>query len=124
MKVAVIGSRSFDTRDFLFSVLDTISTYEPSCKHIDLIISGGAAGADKLAELYAAEKKIPLKIFLPEYEKYGRSAPLKRNLSIVQSADLVVAFWDGESRGTKNAIDHALKLKKKVVCINSLEHSK
>lgn len=42
--------------------------------------------------------------FLPEYGKYGRAAPLKRNLQIIEYADLVLAFWDGESRGTAYVI--------------------
>ena len=47
--------------------------------------------------------------FLPEYSRYGRSAPLKRNLLIIDYSDLVIAFWDGKSRGTKYVIDHCEK---------------
>ena len=43
--------------------------------------------------------------YLPEYEKYGKAAPLKRNITIIESVDLVLAFWDGVSRGTKCVID-------------------
>ena len=42
---------------------------------------------------------------LPDYQLYGKGAPLKRNMQIVECADLVVAFWDGVSRGTKYTID-------------------
>ena len=52
---------------------------------------------------------IPLKEFLPDYERFGRSAPLKRNLEIIAYADVVLAFWDGQSRGTKYVIDHCRK---------------
>ena len=54
---------------------------------------------------YAKANGIKLTEFLPEYAKYGRAAPLKRNLLIIKRADLVLAFWDGVSRGTKYAID-------------------
>ena len=42
--------------------------------------------------------------FLPDYAKYGRSAPLRRNLQIIEYADMVLAFWDGKSRGTAYVI--------------------
>lgn len=48
--------------------------------------------------------------FLPDYEKYGRSAPLKRNINIIEYADLVLAFWDGKNRGTKFVIDNCKKM--------------
>lgn len=51
-----------------------------------------------------------LKEFLPDYEKYGRSAPLRRNISIIEYSDLVLAFWDGRSRGTKFLIDNCKKM--------------
>ena len=48
----------------------------------------------------------------PEYEKYGRSAPLKRNVTIIENADIVLAFWDGRSKGTLSVIKYAEKVKK------------
>ena len=47
--------------------------------------------------------------YLPEYARYGRTAPLKRNITIIENADLVLAFWDGASRGTKYVIDNCKK---------------
>ena len=78
-------------------------------KDTDEIVSGGARGVDTSARKYAKEKGIKLTEFLPEYEKYGRSAPLKRNITIIEYADAVLAFWDGQSRGTKFVIDHCRK---------------
>ncbi|HBJ10849.1 MAG TPA: hypothetical protein DDY61_03955 [Ruminococcaceae bacterium] len=52
--------------------------------------------------------------FLPEYKKYSRSAPLKRNLQIIAYADEVLAFWDGESHGTKYVIENCKKQNKQV----------
>jgi len=43
---------------------------------------------------------------LPQYKKYGRGAPLKRNVQIIEHSDFVLAFWDGESRGTKQVISN------------------
>ncbi len=100
MKVAVIGSRGL-------KVLD-LEKYLP--KDVTEIISGGAKGVDTSAREYAILHGIKLTEFLPEYDKYGKIAPLKRNITIIKNADLVLAFWDGKSRGTKFVIDNCKKL--------------
>ena len=64
---------------------------------------------DASAREYAQRHGLKLTEYLPEYSKYGRSAPLKRNLTIIENADLVLAFWDGLSRGTKYVIDNCKK---------------
>lgn len=104
MKIAVIGSRGLSVNDF--------GRYMP--KNVTEIVSGGARGIDTCARAYALANGIKLTEFLPEYEKYGRSAPLKRNLQIIDYADLVLAFWDGKSKGTKYVIDNCKKRNKKV----------
>lgn len=96
MKVAVIGSRGLS--------ISNLEAYLP--EDTTEIISGGARGVDTSARNYALSHGIKLTEFLPEYETYGRSAPLKRNITIIENADLVMAFWDGKSRGTKFVIDN------------------
>lgn len=105
MKLAVVGSRTFTDYKLLKLTLDELSG-------IDLIISGGANGADKLVERYAFENGIKTTIYIPEWSKLGRSAGIIRNKIIVESADMVVAFWDGISHGTKNSIELAKKANK------------
>ena len=99
MKVAVIGSRGLK--------VDDLGKYLPP--EVTEIVSGGAIGIDSCARDYALAQGIKLTEFLPEYEKYGRSAPLKRNITIIEHSDLVLAFWDGASRGTKFVIDNCKK---------------
>ena len=100
MKVAIIGSREL--------TVNNLGDYLPP--DTTEIISGGARGIDTCARNYAISHGIKLTEFLPEYDKYGRSAPLKRNITIIEAADLVLAFWDGKSRGTKFVIDNCKKL--------------
>jgi len=101
MIVSVIGSRNLNV---------DIAKYIPA--GTTEIISGGAKGIDTLAEKYADENNIPKLIIKPEYEKYGKSAPLRRNKTIVENSDILVAIWDGSSNGTKFAIDYAKKIGK------------
>ena len=100
MKVAVIGSRGLTVSDF--------GRYLP--ENTTEIVSGGAKGVDTSAKEYAKSNGINLTEFLPEYTRFGRSAPLKRNISIIEYSDIVLAFWDGKSRGTKFVIDNCRKL--------------
>lgn len=95
MKVAVIGSRNLS--------VDDLQNYLP--EGVSEIVSGGARGIDRSARSYAIANNIKLTEFLPDYSMYGRAAPLVRNDSIIEYADLVLAFWDGKSRGTKYVID-------------------
>jgi hypothetical protein len=104
-KVAVIGSRTFQDYSLLKATLDQIPG-------IQLIVSGGAKGADSLAEQYARENGIETPIFKPDWRKHGKIAGFLRNTTIVENSDMVVAFWDGVSNGTKNSIQTAGRLNK------------
>ncbi len=109
LNIAVIGSRNFKNFELLNSVLNS--------ENINCIISGGAEGADTLAELYATNNKINTIIYKPEYSKYGKIAPIIRNSVIVKKADKIIAFWDGSSKGTANAIKTAGNIGKDVLII-------
>lgn len=108
MKVAVIGSRGLK--------VDNLGEYLP--EGTTEIISGGAKGVDTCAREYAIAHNIKLTEFLPEYKKYGRNAPLLRNISIIERADVVLAFWDGKSRGTKFVIERCYDVGKRIYIIS------
>lgn len=94
MKVAVIGSRSISRVK--------LEDYLPS--DTDEIVSGGARGVDTCAREYALSHGLKLTEFEPDYTRYGRAAPLRRNDLIVEYADAVLAFWDGRSTGTQYVV--------------------
>ena len=104
MNLLITGSRTFNDKTLLFSELDKLD--------FDILISGGAKGTDKLAEEYARVNNIPIDQHKPEYNKYGRGAPIVRNKEMVELCDYVIAFWDEKSKGTKSTIDYAIKLNK------------
>ena len=107
MRVAVVGSRSFADEKMMFAELDKL-------QGISLIVSGGARGADRMGEAYAAKRNIPTKIFLPDWNQFGKSAGFRRNNDIIENADFVLAFWDGKSPGTKSSIDLAKRARKEI----------
>lgn len=101
MKLAIVGSRQVE-----INMADYVSG------DVEEIVSGGAKGVDGCAAEYAKEKGLRLTEFLPEYEKYGRAAPIVRNRAIVDYADEVLAVWDGCSKGTLSVIRYCEKVGK------------
>ena len=105
MKLAIIGSRNIDNI--------CLEKFIPN--DVDLIITGGAKGVDQLAVDYAKTHNISLLSVKPNYAKYGKAAPIVRNKEIVLMADLILAFWDTKSHGTKMVIDYATVIGKPIV---------
>lgn len=103
MKLAVVGSRTFNNYKLLEEELDKIT------EGVEIIITGGALGADSLASIYARENNIPEKLYLPDWQTFGKSAGIRRNTLIVDNCDYLIAFWDGKSKGTKDSLDKAKK---------------
>ena len=83
------------------------------------VISVGAVGADAMAEELAKENAIDFQVFKPQHKDFPKSirrvaAPHARNTLIAEHSDIIIALWDGQSIGTKDTIDKALALPKKV----------
>ena len=117
MKVAIVGSRSADA-----SIMPTILKQLPS--DTTEIVSGGAVGVDALAEEVAHALSLPLRVFEPDYKTFGKTAPLWRNRQIIDYADLVLAFWDGQSRGTAFVVAECVKCGKPVRVFPTREREK
>lgn len=111
-KIAVIGSRTFNDKDRLFKILDK------NRHKIKAILSGGAQGADSLAQEWAKERGFLCMTFYArwrdEYGNFDKGAGFKRNFEIIKNADAVIAFWDKVSGGTANSLEIAEKLNKPV----------
>jgi len=108
MKVIIAGSRNFTDYQLFeeeFSKLNLKPTE---------IISGGARGADCCGEIYASHNKIPLRVFEADWALFGKAAGPIRNENMAKIADCLVAFWDGQSRGTLDMINKMEKKHKPV----------
>lgn len=111
--LAVIGSRSYTNEEELFQILDK------KIDRIKYIVSGGAEGPDSFSQNWCKQRGVPCIIFYPKwYNKEGifdRGAGMKRNILIIKNCDVCLAFWDGESKGTKNSIDLCQTYNKKLI---------
>ncbi len=109
MKIAIIGSRNLIFHDF--------DDFIPQvCTEI---VSGGAEGIDTCARLWAEKKGLIYTEFCPDYERYGRAAPMIRNRLIVDYADAVLAIWDKKSKGTEYAVKYAQRQGKPTALFSS-----
>lgn len=105
MKVIIAGTRDFNDYEFLCKVCDHLLKKKE--KEFIEIVSGTAKGADALGERYAKERGLGLKLFPAEWDTYGKAAGYKRNAQMALYADVLIAFWDGKSRGTNHMINLA-----------------
>lgn len=104
MKLAVIGSRGINDHVYIEKALSELR----SRIRFTAIVSGGARGVDEIAEGWAKDSGIETIVYKPDYKTYaGNIAPLIRNDQIVDECDLLIAFWDGVSRGTRYTMDRA-----------------
>jgi hypothetical protein len=103
MRVAIVGSREFDDYELLKETVNNLKL------KITTVVSGGARGADRLAERYAKEYGIELLIFKADWDKLGKGAGFARNQTIIDNVDHLVAFWDGHSTGTMDIMKKAYK---------------
>ena len=105
-KVVIGGSREYENytelRAFVDACLAKVAQEQEIC-----IVSGGCRGTDLLGERYAAERGYAVERHPADWDRYGRSAGPRRNREMVDAADAVIAFWDGESRGTRSLVEYA-----------------
>ena len=110
-RIIVAGSRNFVDYGKLEASLNEIIN---GIRETVTIISGGARGADSLGERYAIDHDLSLVRFPADWKTKGRAAGVIRNREMAEYAvrdgatGILVAFWDGESRGTKNMINKAV----------------
>ena len=110
MKVGIVGSRGFTDRDRVRSYVDTLV---PSV----VVVSGACRGPDSWAAERARERGMAVVEYPADWDKHGRAAGFIRNGLIVGASDVLVAFWDGTSKGTADSIAKARATGKPVTII-------
>ncbi|AEI50251.1 SLOG family protein [Runella slithyformis] len=112
MRTAIIGTRTANTKHYtqLCKMCDVLATLGG----ITEVISGGASGADALAERYAKENGLKITVIPADWKTHGKAAGPMRNTEIIEACDQVVALWDGKSTGTADTIRKAKQAGKQV----------
>ena len=100
MKVIIAGGRDFNNYELLKEFCDNILN-----DNDHEIVSGNAKGADKLGERYSTERNLKLTLFPADWNKYNKAAGMIRNIEMAEYGDMLIAFWDQKSRGTKNMME-------------------
>jgi hypothetical protein len=111
MRTIIAGGRDFLDYSLLTHTMLTLEF------EVTEIVSGKARGADRLGEMWAEVSNTPIKLFPADWQQHGKSAGIIRNIKMAQYADALIAFWDGESRGTKHMIDTAYKVTLKNILV-------
>jgi hypothetical protein len=113
MILAIVGSRNFKDYEVLNREINSLRNLYSITK----IISGCASGADTLAEKYSVENDLLFEKYNANWKEFKSAAGIIRNTLIAKNCDLLIAFWDGKSRGTMDTINKTKKLNKKVEII-------
>ena len=99
-RVAIVGSREWKFPAAVISAVDDIP--------LDgTLVSGGARGVDTIAEQRANERGLRTDIYRADWENLGKAAGMIRNLAIINNCDKLIAFWDGQSKGTMDSVRRA-----------------
>ena len=104
-KIIVAGGREFNNFKMMEEKLDQL--FHKIVSGGLEVVSGTAYGADKLGERYATSRGLNILRFPPDWNKYGKAAGYIRNVEMAKNANGLVAFWDGESKGTAHMIQVA-----------------
>ena len=108
MKLAIVGSRDFnDYKSCKSAILKTLAEWNINVSEIEYIVSGGAKGADTLAEMFAKEYNIKMIIYNPDWKTLGKAAGILRNTDIVNEATHMIAFPSRFGKGTQDSISKA-----------------
>ena len=124
LRVIIAGSRDFNDYELLKKSAIEIITKKTMLPDLTRIISGGARGADTLGERFANEMGLEISRFIPDWDGLGKRAGYVRNAEMAKFAveddndGMLIAFWDGQSRGTKHMIDLAKRYGLEVHVVN------
>jgi len=108
MKTIIAGSRGW-----IYDITEVLDSHP----EITEVVSGLAKGPDTLGKLWAKERGIPVKEFPADWDTFGRKAGPLRNTQMGDYADQLIAFWDGNSSGTRHMIKYMQSLNKPVTVV-------
>ena len=119
MKVIIAGGRDFTNVNVMATTLNNLQDVDHVIEIEKLtLICGMARGADLTAYKLFSEVGLPVKMYPADWDQYGKSAGYIRNKQMADVADMLIAFWDGESKGTAHMINTMKQQHKSVFVFN------
>lgn len=112
-KLIIAGGRDFSDELMFQKELTELVTDLPDSTVVS-IVSGMARGADAIGASFAKQYGIQLYEFPADWHTHGKRAGYLRNEEMAEFADGLLAFWDGESRGTAHMIQSMTDRRKPV----------
>ena len=99
--IGIIGSKNFKDSNLIHAWLDRLDL---ELGPFDKLIIGGVGGTDTSAEKWAKNNRKEIKVYYADWSTYGKKAIFVRNIFIVDNSDILIAFWDGDSKDSAHAI--------------------
>lgn len=92
-----------------YSGLDRVEEYVDALPSGSRVVTGSASGVDAAATRAARRREIPVQTVAASFEEVKDPAQAEaRNRKLIENCDVLVAFWDGVSRGTRMTVERAL----------------
>ena len=118
IKLIIAGGRDFNDYDLLIDSVNELIEKGILIEGSITIVSGMARGADTLAVQLSLDNDLPLLKFPADWNLHGKAAGFIRNQQMAKEADMLLAFWDGKSKGTRHMIEYMEGLSKPAYVIN------
>jgi len=108
LRVAIVGSRHFSQPE---RVTEYVNGLPPRAS----IVTGSASGVDAAATQAARTRGLAVRVLPASFDELAdASKSAARNQRLVDACDVLVAFWDGSSKGTRETVERALDSGKEV----------
>jgi hypothetical protein len=105
--VLVCGTRTWPDADAICRVLSNLLEFNDF--PITGVITGGARGADAVAAYWAIQQEVELHVEHADWSRGPQAGPERNNRMLDMAPDMVVAFWQGQSPGTKHTVREAMR---------------
>lgn len=110
MRVIIAGSRTITDYSIVCrAIFIALWNWQKEYSDVTEVLSGSARGVDRLGEQWARKNGKQLLLYPANWDKYGKRAGYLRNIEMANYADMLIAIWDGKSKGTSHMIDIAKK---------------
>lgn len=121
-RVLITGARTIDDINAVYAHMDLLLGAAEDFPRVDVLLSGGQVGVDRIVESYARDNEIPFILFKPYGLLDNKAAHSTRhyfirNKQMVDNSDWIIAFSDGVDAGTEDVINYARKRGKALTII-------